>query len=332
MAKLKDTDYLFLSTRIRVLERSLLTKERMERMLDASAPADAAKILQECGYPEMEEVSVDSVNAMLSQARARTFDDLSFFAPDHRIVEAFQVKYDYHNAKVLLKSEARGVDGAQLLVDTGRIPAPQLQECVRASDFRGLPGRLSQAIVTARETLGAAGDPQLCDFVLDRAYFEDMLDLAQQSGSGFLEGYVRLNIDVANLKSLVRTLRMGKDADFLRGVLFSGGSVETSRILATVNAGTSIIDLYAYSPLNSAAELGAAAVSGAPLTQFEKRCDDAVMDYISSAKYVAFGEAPVAAYLAAKENEFTAVRIIMTGRLADLSADVIRERLRECYV
>ena len=68
MAKLKDTDYLFLSTRIRVLERSLLTKERMERMLDASAPADAAKILQECGYPEMEEVSVDSVNAMLSQA------------------------------------------------------------------------------------------------------------------------------------------------------------------------------------------------------------------------------------------------------------------------
>ena len=40
----------------------------------------------------------------------------------------------------------------------------------------------------------------------------------------------------------------------------------------------------------------------------------------------------MAAYLAAKENEFTAVRIIMTGRLADLSADVIRERLRECYV
>ena len=226
MAKLKDTDYLFLSTRIRVLERSLLTKERMERMLDASAPADAAKILQECGYPEMEEVSVDSVNAMLSQARARTFDDLSFFAPDHRIVEAFQVKYDYHNAKVLLKSEARGVDGARLLVDTGRVPAPQLQECVRASDFRGLPGRLSQAIVTARETLGATGDPQLCDFVLDRAYFAEMAETARAVGSPFLEGYVRLLIDAANLRSAVRCARMGKGSDFLSQVLLPGGNVE----------------------------------------------------------------------------------------------------------
>ena len=38
------------------------------------------------------------------------------------------------------------------------------------------------------------------------------------------------------------------------------------------------------------------------------------------------------AYLAARESEFTAVRIIMTGRLADLPADVIRERLRASYV
>ena len=36
--------------------------------------------------------------------------------------------------------------------------------------------------------------------------------------------------------------------------------------------------------------------------------------------------------LSAKDNEFTAVRIILTGRLADLPADVIRERLRNAYV
>lgn len=76
MAKLKDTDYLFLSTRIRALECTLLTRERMERMLEAPTAADAAKVLQECGYPEMEEVTVDSVNAVLAQVRQRTFDDL----------------------------------------------------------------------------------------------------------------------------------------------------------------------------------------------------------------------------------------------------------------
>ena len=139
LAKIKDTDYLFLSTRIRALERSLLTRERMERMLDAPTPADAAKVLVECGYPEAEEVTVDSVNQMLSQARQRTFDDLYLFAPDRNIIDVFRVKYDYHNAKVLLKSEARGVDAGALLVDTGRVPPEELREHVRASDFRGCP-------------------------------------------------------------------------------------------------------------------------------------------------------------------------------------------------
>ena len=38
------------------------------------------------------------------------------------------------------------------------------------------------------------------------------------------------------------------------------------------------------------------------------------------------------AYLAAKENEFTAIRILLTGKLAGLEPDTIRERLRDAYV
>lgn len=332
MAKLKDTDYLFLSTRIRALECTLLTRERMERMLEAPTAADAAKVLQECGYPEMEEVTVDSVNAVLAQVRQRTFDDLYLFAPDPGILDVFKIKYDYHNAKVLLKSEARGVDAGRLLVDTGRVKPEQLQDCIRSSDFRGLPGQLSAAVQEAREVLGTTGDPQLSDFVLDQAYFEDMLELARNSGSPFLEGYVRVSIDAANLKSLVRTQRAGKSVEFLQGVLFSGGSIDTRRILTAVNSGGTVTDLYATSVLREAAEAGAAAISGGGLTLFEKLCDDAVMAYVKDAKYVAFGEAPLVAYLVARESEFTAVRIIMTGRLADLPAEVIRERLRDSYV
>lgn len=332
MAKLKDTDYLFLSTRIRALECTLLTRERMERMLEAPTAADAAKVLQECGYPEMEEVTVDSVNAVLAQVRQRTFDDLYLFAPDPGILDVFKIKYDYHNAKVLLKSEARGVDAGRLLVDTGRVKPEQLQDCIRSSDFRGLPGQLSAAVQEAREVLGTTGDPQLSDFVLDQAYFEDMLELARNSGSPFLEGYVRVSIDAANLKSLVRTQRAGKSVEFLQGVLFSGGGIDTRRILTAVNSGGTVTDLYATSVLREAAEAGAAAIGGGGLTLFEKLCDDAVMAYVKDAKYVAFGEAPLVAYLVARESEFTAVRIIMTGRLADLPAEVIRERLRDSYV
>lgn len=332
MSQIKDIDYLFLSTRIKALERSLLSRERMERMLEARSNEDAAKVLTECGYPELTEVNVDVINQVLAEQRDKTYQDLSAFAPDRSLVDVFKVKYDYHNVKVLLKAEATGQDASRLLVDTGRVPAAALEEGIRSSDLRGMPSILQAAALEAREVLGTTGDPQLADFVLDRAYFKDMHELARKSESSFLQGYVRIQIDAANLKSVVRTLRMGKGAEFLRGVLFEKGNIDVNRILNAVSSGASLDELYTTSVLHDAAEAGVAAVNGGGLTRFEKLVDDAVNAYVGGAKYVAFGEAPLIGYLAAKDTEFTAIRIIMTGRLAGLPADTIRERLRESYV
>jgi V/A-type H+-transporting ATPase subunit C len=328
---IKDTDYLFLSSRIKAMECHLLSRERMERMLEAPSNEDAAKVLQECGYAEMPQVGEQALEQVLAEQRQKSFDDLRSAAPDPSIIDVFQVKYDYHNAKTILKAEAKGVDPAPLLMDIGRVPAAKLVEGIRASDLRGVPAILQSAVLEARSVLNTTGDPQLADFVLDRAYFEDMLQIAQHSGSAFLEGYVRINIDSANLRSVVRTLRMGKNTDFLKGVLFRGGNIDVNRILNTVGSGN-LEDLYTTSLLNQAAQAGSAALNGGGLTRFEKLCDDAVVKYLSGAKLVAFGEAPVIGYLAAKENELTAVRIIMTGRMAGLDTETIRERLRESYV
>lgn len=330
--RIKDTDYLFLSSRLRAMENSLLTQARMERMLDAPTTEDAAKVLTECGYMELSQVNVDTVSLMLAKARDQVFSDLSSCAPDPRMVDVFKIKYDYHNAKVLLKSEARGEDSQRLLVDAGRLSGREIAGAVADSDFGALPQALAKAIQEARELLGATKDPQQADFLLDQAYFREMEDLAQASGSSFLKGYVELMVDVANLRSLVRVLRMGKDSDFLKTVLFQGGSMDLRRLAAVAEGGSGVEELYASTPLAEAARLGQAAVNGGGLTAFEKACDNALMAYLGQAKRVAFGEQPLIAYLAAKDNELTAVRIIMTGRLAGLSADVIRERLRDAYV
>ena len=144
-------------------------------MLEASTAAEAVKVLQECGYPEVEEVTVDSVNEMLSKVRERTFDDLYLFAPDRNIIDVFKIKYDYHNAKVLLKAEARGVDADDLLVDTGRVPPEELQNDIRTSDFRGLPGQP-----------GRCGRPGPGDTGQHRRSPAQRL----RAGSGLFRGYV----------------------------------------------------------------------------------------------------------------------------------------------
>ena len=328
--RLNEYDYLHISARVHAMEGRLLTRERVERMLSARTLEDAARVLSECGYGDFPVRSPAAIEAALDQARLELFAELRRFAPEPRLVDVFCIKYDYHNAKVLLKAAAVGRDPGPLLLDAGRYPAGQLREAFEKGDLERFSEPFRQAVGQAREVLSSSGDPQAADFILDRAYYAEMLQAAQASGSSFLEGYVRLSIDNANLRALVRSLRMGKGPDFLKRALLSGGNVPPDRLLTA--GGGELPTLFARTPLEEAAQAGAEALGGGPLTQFERLCDNALTAYLSQARRVPFGEHPLIGYLYAKENELTAIRVILTGRLARLDTETIRERLRESYV
>ena len=327
--KIKDTDYLAISARVRAMETTLLTAERMERLLEARSDEEVSKLLQDCGYPELDAARPEAMDAALSQAREELLTDLGDGAPDPRYIDIFKLKYDYHNAKAILKAAAMGTSPDRMLMDMGRIGAAELKTAVESGELDKLPGALPAAVAEAKSVLDTTRDPQLSDIVLDRWMYRDMAQVAEDTGSQFLRGYVETQIDAANLRALIRTLRMGKNADFLAGVLFESGTVEPAAILAAANhpAG-GLNEIYGPTRFAQAAEAGEAALKGGSLTEFEKRCDDAVSDYLAGAQMIPFGEAPLLAYLAAREPEYTNIRILLMGRAAGLSPEVIRSRLR----
>ena len=92
----------------------------------------------------------------------------------------------------------------------------------------------------------------------------------------------------------------------------------------------SLDDLYAYlavSPYSEAAERLKESYSA-----FEKWCDDRVMDLIRDQKRNPFTIGPLFAYVLARRNEISTVRIILSGKLNELDDGMVRERLREMYV
>ena len=329
MAKKKEA-YLSLSAMLRAREPKLLNADRAGRMLDAASFEEAAKLLTDCGYADLSQAGAGEIEAALTQRRNQILDELEQLSPERAIVDLFRIKYDVHNAKVLLKSEAMGVDGTALYSRSGRFAPEKLQELYHEERYSELPECFGKALAEAKSILARTANPQLADFVLDRAMFEEMLAAAKATDCPFLTGYVRLLIDSSNLKSLVRTGRMHKDADFLREVLLPGGNVDEDRLQAAGD-GEGLTALFAHSPLEQAAARGAEALSGGSLTAFERACDNAVNAYLRSAKLVSYGPEAVAAYLAAVEGEITAVRMILTGKLAGIAPETIRERLRDLY-
>ncbi|MCI9156018.1 MAG: V-type ATPase subunit [Lawsonibacter sp.] len=322
----KDTDYLAISARIRAMENRLLTRERMDRMIEARDNAEAMKILAECGYAE------GPLDAVLGQARAEVFKDMEQGAPDPRLVEVFQIKYDYHNAKTIIKAQAQGVAPERLLLAGGRYDPAQLWDGWKREALTGVDEAFKKAMEQAQAALAEGGDPQRSDLILDRACYAEMARLAQELQSSFLQGYVRLSVDVANLRTAVRVHRMGREGDFLRQVLLPGGNVSETAIAAA--RGDALGEVFRSGPLAQAADLGAKLTQpeGGALTAFERECDNALTAYLAAARRVPFGEEAVIGYLYAKELEFTAIRAIFAGRAAGLDGETIRSRLRETYV
>ena len=244
--------------------------------------------------------------------------------PDPRLIELFQLKYDYHNIKAILKAERRGISPEAFLLPGGRYDAAQLQSEWQQEHMFQVSDTARRAAQEAAALL-RENDPQGADLRLDAACYDEMRTLAEEMKSNFLQGYVRQLIDAANLRTAVRAARSGS-SEVLPRALLEGGSVSPHAIMATdpVKLG----ELFGAGALGKAVALGAAATSGGPLMAFEKACDEATEAYLSAARRTPFGEETVLCYLAAVENEITAIRIIMTGRQAGLSSEMIRSRLR----
>ncbi|MBQ5950849.1 MAG: V-type ATPase subunit [Lachnospiraceae bacterium] len=331
MSKVKDTEYLHLSAYLRAREASLLSAERLERMASAADAAEALRLLSEAGYPDLAGASDREFEDALAKRRAAELSDVERLCPEKDVVTAFRLRYDYHNAKVLVKSGGSLPEGANLYSGCGRVEPDVLVNAYREDVWGDVPPALASAITAARDALARTSNPQLADMDLDKACFAEMLSLTKGLSDGFYYGYARLMIDAANLRSAVRCLRGGMDDGVLRAALIPGGTVDPDRISElTYSEGPAAA--FANGPLAQAAALGADAAQGAPLAGFEKACDNALMEHLAAARRTAFGPAVAVGYLSAVEAEIVAARMVVQAKKSGVPADILRERLRDAYV
>ena len=141
-------DYLYISSLLRAREPRMLSREKAERMLDAPGFEDAAKMLTDSGYEDMSQMTVKQIEDALSKRRADVFHELETLVPDVSLLDLFRLKYDYHNIKVLVKSDAMHQNDASLLSASGRIIPETVQRKYAEDRLRDLPGELSTAAPT----------------------------------------------------------------------------------------------------------------------------------------------------------------------------------------
>ncbi len=327
----RDTDYLYISTRLKARSQNLFSREKLNRLIAARTGEDAVKLLTENGWAAFAPDDLSACEAEIARQQQESFELLYRYAPDRRMIDLFRLKYDYHNLKSVIKADALGSDPSPLLSAAGTILPAALLFAAREHDWAKLPGAMKQAAAEAADLLARTGDPQLSDLLLDRAMTAQMLEMAQESESSFLLGYVRLMIDLQNLRVLTRAARAKKGYDYLKRAVFPGGGVTVAGLTGEITPEL-LRAKFAAASFSAPVEAACAALSGGSLAALDLACDNALISYLRTSALVPFGEAQVIGYLLAKEAELVSVRTVMVGRHAGLTPEQITERLRISYV
>ena len=341
MKKLQPTEYTYASARIRSLENRIVGRERMEILIESRSVEEALDRLAEYGYaPSEEEAAVTAEKAasatreaILLSVLGEAFREVEQALPDPALFRYFRYPYDCNNIKAAIKCAVRGIPADDLLFDFGTVPADRVETLLREGKYKEFPPAMAAAISEAKDAYHRTADPRRIDTVLDKACYADMLAAAEDTGEEILLSWVKAKIDLTNILTTLRILRMGMGSlgsAFLEETLIGGGTLESSFFTKAYDEGEARL----WESLYPTAYYRLAFVEGdpRPLSAVEKACDDLYMTLVKEGARIPFGAPVAGGYLIGCETAVKNIRIVLAAKEAGLDTSVLRERVRLSYV
>lgn len=328
----KPTEYMYSSARLRSLETKIVGREELNRLVDADGAENILLSLTDHGF-ELVRNSLGEIlrEDTLMSALKSGFSELADMGCAD-VTHFLQYQYDCNNIKAIIKCDARGISPDGMLIPFGSVNVEAAKDAFLNKNYSVFPPAMAKAISEAEEAFAATANPQKIDFIIDRACFADMLMSADECGIELAKRLVICKIDLVNIMQTLRIMRMGlkESATALADeVYIEGGSLGKRCFTDAISDKAGFVQTLFGSKYYSIAQM---VENDAPLGDIEKKIDNIYLDMAKTAKSVPFGAEVAVGYIFAIEYEIKNIRIILAGKEAGLPSEVIRERLRECYV
>jgi V/A-type H+-transporting ATPase subunit C len=324
--------YVYAVTRVHASELNLLKRQDMEQLIAARNVAEMLRMLHDKGWGSDD--AGEGPKAMLAAETTKTWVLIEELAGDVPQFDVFRKANDYHNLKAAIKLAYSGLDGddaptaERYFLPFGAMPAETLVKAAKEHDFSALPPEMAQTGRDAYEALADTSSGQACDMVIDRAALVAIDKAGKEADIKLLRRYAELAVDGANIKAAVRCRAMNKSEDFIERAVAPAGTLDTEALKRA--AASSMEDVY--DCLRSTAYEDAVPALQNSMADFERWCDDQMMEMIRPQRYNNFGIEPLAAFLLGRQNEIRMVRLAISAKVNNLSSEALRERLREMYV
>lgn len=296
---------------VKAMENTLLTGNDLEQLINAQSMAEINSLVM--AKKGEKSISTEAIWEMIHD-----------YAPDSKELEILLYKNDFHNLKASLKSIVSGKSPEKYYIRPTNLNLNHLTE----KEYGSLPDYIRNTAYEAYDLIVGTSDGQLVDSFIDSALLLAIQKSSENFGGDFMRKYAQLITVCADIKTAYRCSKMKKQKNFLeRAICGSPELDKESLIRESLNGTENLLSFLEDSSYGEAARL----LSESP-AQFEKWCDDVIMELAETARMKSFGTEPLIAYYIAVEAEQKNLRIITVCHEFGADRETITERMRKLYV
>lgn len=317
-----NNSLVYSNARVKAMENSFLTNEKIVRMAHSDSLEEGIKILQESSYGGGAVIEGNDYESLLQEEDKRVSEFMLDAMPKGVGMESFLIKNDYHNLKAIVKGKYMRLDSVDfMLMPKGMLDVAELQEKVLSDDYSTLSETMRKAIeeIDFARANGNAS-PRFIDMTLDKACYKEIMATLSKAKNSAIKKYWQTNIDLSNISAFVRCRKIDAP-DIFKESFIDGGLLDKSFFDGD------IVEKLIYSEYSKFAET----LKEGDMVAYERQWDNALIDIFKEKRNDIFSIAPLAGFYVAKKIEIKIVRMICILLKNDVDKEIIKARLRELY-
>jgi len=323
----EDWRYAYATAEVRVLETMMPSRTAFVDMANAETFQAALELLGGTEYAQAQSADgFAQIEQMLLEKRfavRRLFIDLML---DDDLIEPLRAQEDFANMRLAVRrvvtEKPIGLDYS----NDGSVPAEEFEEIFQQENYSRFPQYLQDAVEEAVLGYYQEKDIRRIDYGIDKVQAAYKLQRAQLSNSIFLKSLFRTQIDLTNIRTILR-LKMAERSE--KQFFLDGGFVETGRFVAGLDSGyEAIAPLFYATCYHEILDDGINYLTTEQsFLRLEALCEQHLMGFLKTTATITSGPQPLIAYLMTKENEIRTVRMVLTGKKNGLDNKLILDRL-----
>jgi V/A-type H+-transporting ATPase subunit C len=327
--------YIYVSAKIRSLEKDLLSEADITRVVEAKTPDVAFKAFNSLDYAgELLNLEAKDYRTAMARKMARLKKVLERTLPDQDLLRLLFLERDFQNIRLFFNERISGLDHTEHLETTpGLIPVDQLRRYIVEDLSADIDPTYKEVIDELKRAVGDRAETEFVSNAVDRRLNRLNNLLAERLGNPFIITLYRLLADKSNLKLFLRGKRLGMKRPWLEERLSRYGSIGREVFLEHFEANdeTEFIGKVGNMFPRSLSEYLDGYLKDKEIWRIELGLNNLIVEHLRQAKLIAYGPEVVVAYFFAQKYAIKNLSTIMALKFGGIEPEEIRRHLVTRY-